>query len=146
MYSVIWGMPHHITLWGFYHLFLQYKFTCEVLQKGLCDCDINVHALTLYCHCFGTYTFLLVGIMSRHLTGVSNIIFSFENIWINYFSIPFSSEAFYINISSLLTCIFQFFFPFLLYSASPRDSSQSKTIRFTLGQKKNSRLAFLPLM
>lgn len=60
------------------------------------------------------YTFFLVGIMSRHLTGVSNVIFSFENIWINYFSIPFNSEAFYFNISSLLTCIFQFFFSFLI--------------------------------
>lgn len=37
-------------------------------------------------------------------------------------------------------------FSFLSYSASPRDSSQSKIIRFTLGQKKSSRLAFLHLL
>lgn len=37
-------------------------------------------------------------------------------------------------------------FSFLSYSASPRDSSQSKIIRFTLGQKKSSRLAYLHLL
>ncbi|XP_049746658.1 neuron navigator 2 isoform X9 [Elephas maximus indicus] len=43
------------------------------------------------------------------------------------------------NISSLLTQLFHFF-SFLSCSASSKDSSQSKIIRFTLGQKKISRL------
>lgn len=70
-----------------------------------------------------------------------SFLFLFWNIWMN---------VFFKNLQQLgefmCDCFFSTFsYLPLFFFFSPRDSSQSKIIRFTLGQKKASRLALLPL-